>query len=192
MVLTIPAVMACLFVVCGVAVLAGSILGAAGIVPLWPQLPLARKIVGCTLIVVGLAAGAITLVMALEMIRSVRLLWRLKSAKQPYSRDVRDTGRPMSEAATNDEVGRKRRLRFKIGLILIAVSYVFLGAVFIFGAAALGGRVWPQWAAFISFVVSWAIFLLGLLLAGAEAARLVREKLLRFFRRGRVPPTKID
>jgi len=80
------------------------------------------------------------------------------------------------------EAERNRKLRFKIGLVLIVVSYVFWGATFAFGALALHNTGFPWWrVASAAFVLSWIIFTAGLLLAGKEAGRMVRRRFLRFF-----------
>ncbi|GEM_PF-4900907 len=79
------------------------------------------------------------------------------------------------------EAERNRKLRFKIGLILIVVSYVFWGATFVFGALALRNTGFP-WLRITSaaFVLSWIVFAAGLLLAGIEVGRMVRCRFLRF------------
>lgn len=76
----------------------------------------------------------------------------------------------------------RQKVRFKIGLILIVVSYVFWGVTFASGALALHNMVLPWWhIAAVTFILSWIVFAAGLLLAGVEAGRIVRRRFLRFF-----------
>jgi len=88
-------------------------------------------------------------------------------------------------------VSRKGKVRFAIGVALIVISYAFFGMTFVCGALAIGD---PKglWKLLIvwSYVLSWVFFLLGLLLAGNEAVKLVRGKLISPFwrRKTGVPP----
>lgn len=80
------------------------------------------------------------------------------------------------------EAERNRKLRFKIGLVLIVVSYVLWWATFALGALALHNTGFPWWrVASAAFVLSWVVFAAALWLAGMEASRMVRRKFLRFF-----------
>lgn len=80
------------------------------------------------------------------------------------------------------ETERNRKLRFKIGLVLIVVSYIFWGAMFAFGALAIHNTDLPLWyVASAAFVLSWIVFAAGLWLAGIEASRMVRRRFLHFF-----------
>lgn len=79
---------------------------------------------------------------------------------------------------------RKRKLLFRIGLVLILVSYALWGAMFVFGTLALrdtGSSWWPVASA--AFILSWVIFAAGLCLAGIETSRIVRLRFFRFSRR---------
>ena len=76
-----------------------------------------------------------------------------------------------------------RKLRFKTGVIMIVISYIFWGAMFVFAALALHKTGLPWWSvASGAFALSWIFFIAGLLLAGMEAVHIVRHRILMFFK----------
>ncbi len=81
------------------------------------------------------------------------------------------------------EAEDKGKLRFRVGVILIVVNYVLWAASFVFAALALRGTDFP-WlrVAATSFVLSWMLFLVGILLAGREAVRYIRAWAVRIFK----------
>jgi hypothetical protein len=81
-------------------------------------------------------------------------------------------------------MSQRGRLRFAIGVVLIVSSYVFFGLMFVFGGLALRSQGGPwKFLALGAFALNWICFLLGLLLAGMEAVRLVRGRLSRIWKR---------
>ncbi|MFC1497044.1 hypothetical protein ACFLS1_01035 [Verrucomicrobiota bacterium] len=70
---------------------------------------------------------------------------------------------------------RKKKARLKIGLILIAISYIFWGAMFAFGALAINNIKSPwSYAALAAFILSWIIFIPGIMMTGVGAFPLIR------------------
>ena len=89
------------------------------------------------------------------------------------------------------EVDRKKKIRFRIGLVLIGVSYILWYSMFVFEALALRDTEFPWWlVTSAAFVVSCVTFIVGLLLSGREAISLVRRTFARFFWRKKGPPPK--
>lgn len=75
------------------------------------------------------------------------------------------------------EAAHKGKLRFKVGLVLIAASYVLWAAAALFAAMELSDTEFPWWrVATASLVLNWIAFAAGLLLAGREAVRYLRDR----------------
>jgi len=82
-----------------------------------------------------------------------------------------------------------RSVRFRVGLALIALNYVFVGASIALGAAAIADSEIP-WLTFsgIAFALSWVVFGAGVWLAGPGAVRLIRRFVIGLFaRHGNTP-----
>jgi len=81
------------------------------------------------------------------------------------------------------------RRRFMLGVVLISLSYVLWGGMLVFGAIAVRWPTgpWLRLAAGV-WLLNWVAFIVGILVAGREAARFVRRKALGVFsRRGKGP-----
>ena len=69
----------------------------------------------------------------------------------------------------------KGKLGFRIGIILIVVSFLFCASSFIFGALAFRGTEFPWFSgAVAAFVLNWIAFAVGILLVGPATARRIR------------------
>jgi hypothetical protein len=75
-----------------------------------------------------------------------------------------------------------------LGVALVSLSYVLWGGMLLFGAFAVRwpGQGWLYLAGGV-WVLNWVAFIAGILIAGREAARLVRRKITGVFRRGDGP-----
>jgi len=69
-----------------------------------------------------------------------------------------------------------KSIRSTIGIILIVISFLFLGLAFMCGAFALYGSElpWAQGAA-VAFVLNWIAFAVGIVLVGPVTARRIRR-----------------
>jgi len=89
------------------------------------------------------------------------------------------------EQIMDTETTDKKKLRFWIGVILILINYVFFAASIAFSALALRGTKFPWWfIAAATYVLSWIIFIAGILIAGREAVHYIRVWAVRIFRAG--------
>ncbi len=84
-----------------------------------------------------------------------------------------------------EEIGRKKALQIKIGLVLVVISYVILVPAVLFLTFGLTGksRFWCRLAGPTTYVLSWILFIAGILMAGSAAIRSSRSRFIGLFKR---------
>jgi hypothetical protein len=86
---------------------------------------------------------------------------------------------------TDERPTPARRMRFVVGVSLIAVSFTVYLAYFIFLLLPFSRE--NTAAVLVASIISWGVFLLGIFLAGDEGYHLVKRVCLR-----RPPPKKAE
>ena len=87
--------------------------------------------------------------------------------------------------ANMTHTAKQRKLPLiRIGIALIALSYVCLALTFIFAAIALAGQTGPwYWLGIAAYALSWLLFVAGFIVAGPDTARASHRWLLALFKR---------
>ena len=88
---------------------------------------------------------------------------------------------------------KKSRSRLTTGAVLIAASYGLMipGFLFVSLGIAKDSSLWYGLAG-STYILSWILFIAGLLMAGPDAARLARRQVLSIFKRKKetIDPTE--